>query len=125
MFPIPHHLTLGHAAVTLSTPARVRTYEAGHGLVVDGVVGNQVAQSVLGHPDAPVGPLTAAEARALGLPVPTPPTTTTTTEPVQVTPRPPATTTTDYRAPGVWACIARHESGDNWAADTGNGYYGG
>ena len=25
---------------------------------------------------------------------------------------------------GVWACIARHESGGNPATNTGNGYYG-
>jgi hypothetical protein len=26
---------------------------------------------------------------------------------------------------GPWACIAQHESGGNWAANTGNGFYGG
>lgn len=27
--------------------------------------------------------------------------------------------------PGMWAAIARCESGGNWAANTGNGFYGG
>ncbi|MBB5153611.1 transglycosylase family protein [Saccharopolyspora phatthalungensis] len=29
------------------------------------------------------------------------------------------------RAAGVWDLLARCESGGNWAANTGNGYYGG
>jgi hypothetical protein len=37
----------------------------------------------------------------------------------------PAPATGGGSASGPWACIAQYESGGNWAADTGNGYYGG
>lgn len=60
------------------------------------------------------------------------PTTTTTAKPTTTTAKP-TTTTTAKPAPvlgdpayaGTWDALAECESGSNWAANTGNGYYGG
>jgi hypothetical protein len=75
-----------------------------------------------------------------------PPTTTTTAPPTTTTTAPPTTTTTEAPPPPVeeepappstgggigdpgdyatWDALADCESGGNWAANTGNGYYGG
>ncbi|HEX6165278.1 MAG TPA: transglycosylase family protein [Acidimicrobiales bacterium] len=72
-----------------------------------------------------------------------PPTTTTTAPPTTTTTAPPTTTTTappptespappsnggGFGDPGdyaTWDALAECESGGNWAANTGNGYYGG
>jgi hypothetical protein len=74
-----------------------------------------------------------------------PPTTTTTAPPTTTTTAPPTTTTTappppptespappstggGFGDPGdyaTWDALAQCESGGNWAANTGNGYYGG
>lgn len=58
------------------------------------------------------------------------PTTTTTAAPSPTTtaPPPPAPTTGGYGDPGdpaSWDRLAQCEAGGNWAANTGNGYYGG
>ena len=56
--------------------------------------------------------------------VPTVPTTTTTTSP-PVPPAPvPTTGPPSFPLGGVWAELRQCESGDNYATDTGNGYYG-
>lgn len=77
--------------------------------------------------------------RSMTRPFPQPATTTTTTKPLpRSVPKPvqksripapawPYVQKSWISAPapgGVWACIRRLESGGNYAADTGNGYYG-
>lgn len=75
---------------------------------------------------APGGPLTTTAVASLpaapALPAPTP-------APPAPPARPaglpaPAMAATDGALGGVWSCIRAHESGGNYAADTGNGYYG-
>ena len=62
-----------------------------------------------------------------------PPTTTTTAAPAPPPPPPPAAVAPDASGsgyndpnnPAAWDRLAQCESGGNWAANTGNGYYGG
>jgi hypothetical protein len=52
----------------VTSPTGVRQFQRSHGLLIDGVVGHQTAQCVLGRCAGVVpGPLTAAERQALGL----------------------------------------------------------
>jgi hypothetical protein len=73
-------------------------------------------------------------AHAVAPPTTAPPTTTTTAPPPPPPPPPPAPEVqpvssgsgyADPNNPATWDRLAQCESGGNWAANTGNGYYGG
>jgi Transglycosylase-like domain len=66
-------------------------------------------------------------AEAVAPPVTAPPTTTTAPPPPPAAPAPPpvASGYNDPNNPAAWDRLAQCESGGNWAANTGNGYYGG
>jgi hypothetical protein len=101
--------------------ARIRTFEP---VTVDAPVTTAAAP-----------PTTVAPATTQAPPPTDAPTTSTTRAVVRVTPTAPAPTTTqpppppraygDPEDPATWDRMAQCEAGGNWAANTGNGYYGG
>jgi hypothetical protein len=101
------------------TTGTIRSFQAQKHLDADGVGGPLTWQAVLAAgTDAPAAPVPAPVAPAAPA------------KAVPPAPAPVVSAAASVAAPvrsalgGIWACIRQHESGGNYATNTGNGYYG-
>jgi hypothetical protein len=97
------------------TTKTVLAFQTRNHLEVDGIGGPLTWGALLAPGvDAPAAPVVAAVAS----PAPAP------ARPVVTAAAPTVSTIVHSALGGIWACIRQHESGGNYATNTGNGYYG-
>jgi hypothetical protein len=93
------------------TTRTIQTFQAQKQLEVDGIGGPLTWQALLASGvDAPAAPVVQTASTARVAPV--------------AAAAPKVTSVVRSALGGVWACIRQHESGGNYATNTGNGYYG-
>jgi hypothetical protein len=99
------------------TTSSIISFQTQKHLQADGIGGPQTWAALLGHDLATPAP----PAPPAVHPVPAPPR----AVPTVAAAAPPAVSSAVRSTlGGVWACIRQHESGGNYAINTGNGYYG-